>query len=167
MEYEALKDSWSDVEDRDGIRLSWNTFPSSRMVLESYPSQPRYVLKNSKEASRLVVPIGALYTPLKEKPDTPLLQYEPVTCKAPCRAVLNPFAYGPTDQPNNHILIVLGPSIRALGFGFARSVYPGILYLLTTKISHKMQYLRSYIRQALQSNTDWLVQHPHHQYFCM
>ena len=47
-----------------------------------------------QEASRLVVPIGALYTPLKEKPDTPLLQYEPVTCKAPCRAVLNPFAYG-------------------------------------------------------------------------
>lgn len=39
MEYEALKDSWSDVEDRDGIRLSWNTFPSSRMVLEPYPSQ--------------------------------------------------------------------------------------------------------------------------------
>ncbi|MCJ1338745.1 GTPase-activating protein S23 [Bachmanniomyces sp. S44760] len=75
MDYESLKDQWSEVEDRDGIRLSWNCFPSTRM-----------------EASRLVVPIGALYTPLKEKPDTPLLQYEPVTCKAPCRAVLNPFA---------------------------------------------------------------------------
>jgi protein transport protein SEC23 len=50
-----------------------------------------------KEASRLVVPIGALYTPLKEKPDTPLLQYEPVACKPPCRAVLNPFAYGSFD----------------------------------------------------------------------
>lgn len=37
------------------------------------------------------MPIGALYTPLKEKPDTPLLQFEPVTCKPPCRAVLNPF----------------------------------------------------------------------------
>ncbi|KAI9668671.1 MAG: GTPase-activating protein S23 [Trizodia sp. TS-e1964] len=75
MDYEALKDHWSEIEDRDGIRLSWNTFPSSRM-----------------EASRLVVPIGALYTPLKEKPDISLLQYEPVTCKAPCRAVLNPFS---------------------------------------------------------------------------
>ncbi|KAK0926586.1 GTPase-activating protein S23 [Friedmanniomyces endolithicus] len=74
MDYEALKEQWSDIEERDGIRLSWNTFPSSRM-----------------EASRLVVPIGALYTPLKEKSDTPLLQYEPVTCKPPCRAVLNPF----------------------------------------------------------------------------
>ncbi|KAF2262305.1 protein transport protein SEC23 [Lojkania enalia] len=74
MDYESLKDQWSEIEDRDGVRLSWNTFPSSRM-----------------EASRLVVPIGVLYTPLKEKTDTPLLQYEPVACKAPCRAVLNPF----------------------------------------------------------------------------
>jgi hypothetical protein len=51
-----------------------------------------YLLTDPQEASRLVVPIGALYTPLKEKPDTPFLQYEPVTCKQPCRAVLNPFA---------------------------------------------------------------------------
>ncbi|KAF1809982.1 hypothetical protein P152DRAFT_144790 [Eremomyces bilateralis CBS 781.70] len=73
MDYEALKEQWSEIEDRDGVRLSWNTFPSSRI-----------------EATRLVVPIGALYTPLKEK-ETPPLQYEPVSCKAPCRAVLNPF----------------------------------------------------------------------------
>ena len=32
MDYDALKDQWSEVEDRDGIRLSWNTFPSTRMV---------------------------------------------------------------------------------------------------------------------------------------
>ncbi len=32
MDYEALKDQWSEVEDRDGVRLSWNVFPSSRMV---------------------------------------------------------------------------------------------------------------------------------------
>ncbi|KAI1910606.1 GTPase-activating protein S23 [Ophidiomyces ophidiicola] len=75
MDFDALKDQWSDIEDRDGIRLSWNTFPSTRM-----------------EASRLVVPIGAVYTPLKERPEAPLLQYEPVTCKQPCRAVLNPYA---------------------------------------------------------------------------
>lgn len=94
MEYETLKDQWSDVEDRDGIRLSWNTFPSSRMACFEPGSDSFCKLTMIKEASRLVVPIGALYTPLKEKPDTPLLQYEPVACKAPCRAVLNPFAYG-------------------------------------------------------------------------
>lgn len=32
MDYEALKEQWSEVEDRDGVRLSWNTFPSTRMV---------------------------------------------------------------------------------------------------------------------------------------
>lgn len=32
MDYEALKEQWSEVEDRDGVRLSWNVFPSSRMV---------------------------------------------------------------------------------------------------------------------------------------
>ncbi|KAG7118012.1 Protein transport protein SEC23 like [Verticillium longisporum] len=74
MDYDTLKEQWSEVEDRDGVRLSWNVLPSTRM-----------------EASRLVVPIGALYTPLKEKPETPLLHFEPVTCKQPCRSVLNPF----------------------------------------------------------------------------
>ncbi|QDS76602.1 hypothetical protein FKW77_007590 [Venturia effusa] len=73
MDFDALKDQWSQIEERDGIRLSWNTFPSSRM-----------------EASRLVVPIGALYTPLKEN-ESALLHYEPVSCKAPCRGILNPF----------------------------------------------------------------------------
>ncbi|KAI9842346.1 MAG: GTPase-activating protein S23 [Thelocarpon superellum] len=73
MDWEAVKEQWSEIEERDGVRLSWNVFPSSRM-----------------EASRLVVPIGALYTPLKET-EAPLLQYEPVVCKAPCRAVLNPY----------------------------------------------------------------------------
>lgn len=33
MDYEAVKEQWSEVEDRDGVRLSWNVFPSSRMVL--------------------------------------------------------------------------------------------------------------------------------------
>jgi protein transport protein SEC23 len=93
MDYEALKEQWSDVEDRDGVRLSWNVFPSSRMVSEFMFRHYRRPSNTSQEASRLVAPIGALYTPLKEKPDTPLLQFEPVTCKQPCRSVLNPFWY--------------------------------------------------------------------------
>jgi protein transport protein SEC23 len=92
MDVEALKEQWSEVEDRDGLRLSWNVFPSSRMVSKSHEYNSAYRnAEISQEASRLVVPIGALYTPLKEKPDTPLLQFEPVICKAPCRSVLNPF----------------------------------------------------------------------------
>lgn len=37
------------------------------------------------------MPIAALYTPLKAREDLPPVLYEPVTCKPPCRAVLNPY----------------------------------------------------------------------------
>ncbi|XP_037069544.1 protein transport protein Sec23A-like isoform X2 [Pollicipes pollicipes] len=61
-------------EDRDGVRLTWNVWPSSRL-----------------EATRLVVPVSALYTPLKERPDLQPVQYDPVVCtRTNCRAILNP-----------------------------------------------------------------------------
>lgn len=64
-------------EDRDGVRFSWNVWPSSRL-----------------EATRMVVPVASLITPLKERPDLPPIQYEPVLCsRATCRAVLNPLWY--------------------------------------------------------------------------
>ncbi|MGH0155097.1 UNVERIFIED_CONTAM: hypothetical protein FKN15_038774 [Acipenser sinensis] len=61
-------------EDRDGVRFSWNVWPSSRL-----------------EATKMVVPLACLFTPLKERPDLPPVQYEPVLCSRPtCKAVLNP-----------------------------------------------------------------------------
>lgn len=48
MEYEVLKDQWSEVEDRDGIRLSWNTFPSLRMVMRSEQPPPGSSLLTSR-----------------------------------------------------------------------------------------------------------------------
>ena len=38
-----------------------------------------------------MVPVAALYTPLKEREDLAPVMYEPVVCKEPCRAVLNPY----------------------------------------------------------------------------
>eukprot|EP00126_Sphaerothecum_destruens_P008410 Sdes_comp20201_c0_seq1m13515 len=71
----TMHDFIMDVEERDGVRFSWNTWPSSRI-----------------EATRVVVPIGCLYTPVKEREDLPPVYYEPVVCtKTSCRAVLNPF----------------------------------------------------------------------------
>ncbi|KAK4046777.1 GTPase-activating protein S23 [Microbotryomycetes sp. JL221] len=64
---------YEEVEDRDGVRLSWNVFAGSRI-----------------ESTRTVVPIAALYTPLKERADLPPVLYEPVTCKT-CRGILNPY----------------------------------------------------------------------------
>ncbi|CAF0722708.1 unnamed protein product [Rotaria sp. Silwood1] len=62
-------------EERDGVRFTWNVWPSSRL-----------------EATRLVVPLGCLFTPLKEHIDLPRLNYDPVLCtRTTCRAILNPF----------------------------------------------------------------------------
>ncbi|KAK9717986.1 GTPase-activating protein S23 [Basidiobolus ranarum] len=66
--------SFEEIEYQDGVRFSWNVFPSTRI-----------------EASRGVVPISCVYTPLKEREDMPPVHYEPVACKPPCKAVLNPF----------------------------------------------------------------------------
>ena len=60
-------------EERDGVRLSWNVWPSSRL-----------------EATRIVVPIGALYTPLKPIGNPPPLVYDPIRCNG-CGALLNPY----------------------------------------------------------------------------
>lgn len=66
--------NFEEIEDRDGVRFSWNAWPVART-----------------DANKLVVPISCLYTPLKERPDFAPIPYEPVVCKAPCRAVLNPY----------------------------------------------------------------------------
>lgn len=40
----------------------------------------------------MVVPLACLYTPLKERPDLPPINYDPIYCgRSGCRAVLNPF----------------------------------------------------------------------------
>lgn len=39
MDLNELKEQWNDVEERDGIRLSWNTFPSTRMVSRIVPPE--------------------------------------------------------------------------------------------------------------------------------
>ncbi len=62
------------IEDRDGVRFSWNVWPTSKI-----------------ETARIVVPLGCLYTPLKETTDLHTLPYEPVQCKK-CSGILNPYA---------------------------------------------------------------------------
>ncbi|CAH8834588.1 unnamed protein product [Trichobilharzia szidati] len=60
-------------EINDGIRFSWNAWPISRL-----------------ESAQSVVPIGCLYTLLKERYDFPPINYEPVFCTR-CRGILNPY----------------------------------------------------------------------------
>ena len=61
-------------EEASGARLSFHCWPSSRL-----------------EATRMVVPLGCLYTPLKQITHMPpALEYDPIRCKG-CAAVLNPY----------------------------------------------------------------------------
>ncbi|KAG9277856.1 protein transport protein Sec23B [Astyanax mexicanus] len=84
-------------EDRDGVRCSWNLWPSSRL-----------------EATRMVVPVSCLFTPLKERPNLPPVQYEPVLCsRATCKAVLNPLCQ-----------VDFRAKIWACNFCFQRNPFP-------------------------------------------
>lgn len=65
---------WGAYEQQDGVRLSWNVWPNSRL-----------------EATKCVVPFCSLVTPLKALPEMPVVNYEPVRCKG-CVAVLNPYS---------------------------------------------------------------------------
>jgi hypothetical protein len=69
------KMDFAEVENSDGVRCSWNVWPTSRL-----------------EATRMVIPFGMMYTPLKQNPNMPVLQYPPIMCKnTQCTAVLNPY----------------------------------------------------------------------------
>ncbi|CAI9292342.1 unnamed protein product [Lactuca saligna] len=64
-----------DLETQDAVRMPWNVLPGTK-----------------HEAAQCIIPISAIYTPLKPLPKTtPLLPYSPLRCRN-CRSVLNPFS---------------------------------------------------------------------------
>ncbi|OAF64892.1 hypothetical protein A3Q56_07394 [Intoshia linei] len=64
----------NNTAERDGFRMSWNCWASNKLDMFS-----------------CVIPLGCMYTPLKEL-NLPLLQYEKISCcQINCKAVLNPF----------------------------------------------------------------------------
>lgn len=65
-----------EVEAKDAVRMSWNVWPSSKL-----------------EAAKMIVPLAAMYTPLKPVPTTQQpLPYDPIACKgANCQCILNPY----------------------------------------------------------------------------
>jgi protein transport protein SEC23 len=63
-----------DLESRDAIRFSWNVFPPNKVSL-----------------FRAHVPLGCLYTPMKDIETLIQLEYRPQLCQK-CQSVLNPYA---------------------------------------------------------------------------
>uniref|UniRef100_A0A7S3VAU6 Protein transport protein SEC23 n=1 Tax=Chaetoceros debilis TaxID=122233 RepID=A0A7S3VAU6_9STRA len=76
-----MQEGWdvTSLESTHGVRLSFHNWPSNRL-----------------EATRIIAPIGAIYTPLARLPNTSApptaLPYEPIRCSSvTCNAVLNPY----------------------------------------------------------------------------
>ena len=66
---------FSEHENLNGCRFSWNIWPSTKA-----------------DATKAVVPISALYTPLKLTSNFELVEYDPVQCRSrDCGAILNPY----------------------------------------------------------------------------
>lgn len=66
---------FEEAEDINGVRFAWNSFPSTKA-----------------EASKIVVPTGVLYTPMKYREDLPIAAYDPCYCQnSQCRSILNPY----------------------------------------------------------------------------
>ncbi|KAG2584498.1 protein transport protein SEC23-like isoform X1 [Panicum virgatum] len=63
-----------DLEAQDGIRMTWNVIPGTK-----------------QDATNCVVPVSAIFTPLKPNPAIPVLPYAPLRCRM-CRSILNPFS---------------------------------------------------------------------------
>ncbi|XP_065557092.1 protein transport protein Sec23A-like isoform X2 [Artemia franciscana] len=64
---------FADSESKDGVRMSFNCWPASRI-----------------EAAKLVLPLGVMYTPFKKRESEFVLPYEPVVCRTNnCKAILN------------------------------------------------------------------------------
>ena len=77
MAANTLQEFIESTEDVDGVRFNWNVWPQTRV-----------------EAAKVVLPLGCLFTPLRESQTRPLppIQYEPVVCaRQNCRSILNPY----------------------------------------------------------------------------
>mmetsp|Transcript_26598 Transcript_26598/g.44462 ORF Transcript_26598/g.44462 Transcript_26598/m.44462 type:complete len:757 (+) Transcript_26598:112-2382(+) len=146
------------VEETDGIRFSWNVWPSSRL-----------------EATRVVVPFGAMYTPLKRIENLPVLNYEPVMCKGnACHAVLNPFCRNDfrgkiwicpfcyqrnhypahyADISENNLPAELIPNYTTIEYELPRSAAgpPVFLFVVDTNLSDdELQALKDSLTMSLQ-----------------
>ncbi|KAL3678997.1 hypothetical protein R1sor_021953 [Riccia sorocarpa] len=65
---------FAEVEAVDGVRMTWNVWPGTRV-----------------EASKCVVPLATLFTPLHPVQNLATVPYAPLRCKS-CRSLLNPFS---------------------------------------------------------------------------
>ncbi|KAL6661650.1 hypothetical protein ACP70R_001034 [Stipagrostis hirtigluma subsp. patula] len=91
-----------ELEAQDGIRMTWNVIPGTK-----------------QDATNCVVPVSAIYTPLKPNPGIPVLAYGPLRCRI-CRSILNPFS-----------IVDFVAKIWACPFCFQRNHFPQHYYSIS------------------------------------
>ncbi|CAG03327.1 unnamed protein product, partial [Tetraodon nigroviridis] len=124
-------------EDRDGVRFSWNMWPSSRL-----------------EATRLVVPVSCLFTPIKERPDLPPLQYEPVMCtRATCKLFSTHFGISEVNQPAE-----LMPQFSTIEYVVQRGPPTPLIFLYVVDTCLEEEDLQA-LRESLQMSLSLLPPH--------
>eukprot|EP00808_Paulinella_micropora_P015808 g19356.t1 len=148
---------FTEFENKDGVRFSWNVFPNTRL-----------------EATRMAVPIGCMYTPLKPVQDLYRVQIQPLLCKS-CKAVLNPyckvdfmnkiwhcpfcltrnhFPHSYAQISNTNLPPELMPRFTTLEYAVKvpeQPQYPTFLFVVDTcMIEEELKCLREAIQQSLQ-----------------
>lgn len=146
---------FAEVEAVDGVRMAWNVWPGTRV-----------------EASKCVVPLAALFTPLHPVPNLPEVPYAPLRCKS-CRSLLNPFSqvdfvakiwicpfcYQRNHFPahyasiaENNLPAELFPQYTTIEYALPgeTSLPPVFLFLLDTcLIEEELVYLKTALSQAI------------------
>ncbi|MBA0600198.1 hypothetical protein Gorai_006395, partial [Gossypium raimondii] len=145
-----------ELEGQDGVRMAWNVIPGTK-----------------QEASNCVVPVSAVYTPIKPFPNMPVLPYAPLRCRN-CRSVLNPFSIVdfaakiwicPFCFQRNHfpphyasisdenLPAELFPQYTTIEYqspGEASSIPPVFMFVVDTSIiEEEMAFLKSALSQAI------------------
>eukprot|EP01018_Ginkgo_biloba_P035241 Gb_05558 [translate_table: standard] len=146
---------FADMESVDGVRMTWNVWPNSKI-----------------EASKCVVPLATVYTPIRPVPDLPVLPYSPLRCKS-CLCILNPysrvdytakiwicpFCYQRNHFPQHYAMInennvpaELFPQYTTIEYALSgeRGLPPVFLFVLDTcVIEEELGYLKSALSQAI------------------
>lgn len=146
-----------EMESRDGIRMTWNVWPSSKI-----------------ESSKCVIPLAAVYSPLRTAPEMPVLPYPPLRCKS-CLCILNPysrvdytakiwlcpFCYQRNHFPQHYAMInesnvpaELFPQYTTIEYAISgdRTSNPNPVFLFvldTCVIEEELGYVKSALRQAI------------------
>lgn len=158
MDLDALKDSWNDVEERDGVRLSWNVFPSTRMVRALLPVLRSWAKMSAGSIQTCRPHRRTLHTSERKQYTLPSIRASHL--QATMSSSVESLRVSPNQpSPSTH-LTSTGMSIFERGYGSAHSVCSEIPYHLITKTYPRRPYLPSCIPRTPRSSTNLPGQHP-------